>query len=101
MAIQVILLCRKFNPDKNTIKNVPNDICSTRNKERADKLTGFINEWKDHRQTILKSRLEKKNAKWGIRNKDKPSTLTGFKDDDSDFMDSDLDDEDGLSNFFF
>ena len=87
-------------PDKYTIKNVPNDVCSTRNKEGADKLIGFINEWRDHRQTILKSRLEKTNAKWGIRNKGKTSTLKRFKDDDGDFMDSDLDDEDGLSNVF-
>ena len=32
--------------------------------------------------------------------KRQPSTLKRFKDDDDDFMDSDLDDEDGLSNFF-
>jgi DNA polymerase III delta prime subunit len=81
--------------DKYAMKSIPDDVCGEVNKKCAVELLTFINEWRVQRQQIMEARAAKARSRIS-------SFMKGpkrYKDDDSDFMDSE-DEEEGLCNVF-
>jgi len=64
--------------DKHTIGLVPDDVCGAKNKDTAENLMNFINEWRENRHQILSTRVNNKCNPWS---REKQT----YKDDDSDF----------------
>ena len=69
--------------DKYTMKSIPNDVYGDSNREVAEDLIGFINNWKDHRQQVYEARAEKAAKLRGSKKKTKKrSKICEYEDDD-------------------
>ena len=79
--------------DKYTMQSVPHDVYGQSNKEVAEDLINFINDWKGDRQQICEARAEKARKLQGRKKKRvKKKKAKRYESDDDDFL---SDDEDG------
>ena len=79
--------------DKYTMQSVPHDVYGQNNKEVAEDLINFINDWKGDRQQICEARAEKARKLQGRKKKRvKKKKAKRYESDDDDFL---SDDEDG------
>jgi len=83
--------------DKYTMKSIPNDVYGDSNREVAEDLVGFINNWKDHRQQVYEARAEKAAKLRGSTKKAKKRSKNCEYDDD-DFLSDE--DDDGLRSVY-
>jgi hypothetical protein len=81
--------------DKYTMKTLPHDIYGEENKQIAQNLIDFIQEWKGHRQRMYQARAEARE-KAKRKGKKRPKTFEYFSEDD---IWSDQEDG-GLCNLF-
>jgi hypothetical protein len=82
--------------EKYTMKTLPHDIYGDENKQTAQSLMDFIQDWKGHRQRMYQARAEARE-KAKRKGKKRPKKVEYYSDDD--FW-SDDEDDGGLCNLF-
>ena len=77
--------------DKYSMKSIPQDVYGYSNREVAEDLVGFINNWKGHRQQIYEVRAERAAKLRGSKKKKVKKRSRSHEYDDGDFMSDDED----------
>jgi len=85
--------------DKHTMQAIPHSVYGDTNKEVAENLISFINDWKNHRQQVCDARAEKAAKLRGVKKKAKKRLKKYDHDDDDDDFLSD-DDSGGLRSVY-
>ena len=77
--------------DKYSMKSIPQDVYGHSNREVAEDLVGFINNWKGHRQQIYEVRAERAAKLRGSKKKKAKKRSRTYVSDDGDFLSDDED----------
>jgi len=83
--------------DKYTMRALPHDVYGHTNKEVAEDLINFINDWKGHRQQVCDARAAKAAKLQGRKKKTKKKTKHYESEEDDFFSDEE---DDGLRNVY-
>ena len=84
--------------DKYTMQSLPHDVYGQTNKEVAEDLINFVNDWKGHRLQICEARAEKAAKLQGRKKKKTKKKAKRYESDHDDFFSDD--EEEGLKNVY-